>query len=120
MTQSKGRDLIADGVLSCKTALVLVSAIYFKGLWDFQFNPEATSERQVHETKDKITTVDMMYKLVKFRTGYCNQLKVIALEIPYKGSKTYQVAPKHYNNVSFLFGPNARKMSLMSFYLTFP
>lgn len=104
VTQSKIRDLIAEGVLSCETALVLVNAIYFKGLWDFQFNPEATSKREFHETKDKSTMVDMMYKQAKFRTGYCDQLKVTVLEIPYKGSKTSMVVllPNNIGDLSAL------------------
>lgn len=91
VTLSKIRDLIPDGVVHSETLLVLINAIYFKGVWENEFNPDATSKQEFHETKSKTTTVDMMHKEARFRTCRCDELKVQALEIPYKGSKMSMV-----------------------------
>ncbi|XP_063729881.1 leukocyte elastase inhibitor-like isoform X2 [Eleginops maclovinus] len=41
-TQGKIKDLLAKGVVSSMTRLVLVNAIYFKGNWDKQFKEDST------------------------------------------------------------------------------
>ncbi|CAN7937666.1 unnamed protein product [Ixodes hexagonus] len=91
VTQSKIKDLLPERSIDFDTVLVIVNAIYFKGLWSFQFNPEATSPQEFHETKDRTRTVDMMYKQAKFRMNRCNEHKLSVLEIPYQGKKTSMV-----------------------------
>ncbi|KAL3194725.1 hypothetical protein MRX96_045952 [Rhipicephalus microplus] len=74
------------------TALVLVNAIYFKGLWKDQFNPEATSLEEFHTSKESSKEVHMMYKQSRFGINTeCTGLNANAVEIPYKGGKTSMV-----------------------------
>uniref|UniRef100_G3MLE6 Serpin domain-containing protein n=1 Tax=Amblyomma maculatum TaxID=34609 RepID=G3MLE6_AMBMU len=89
-TKSKIRDLLPLGTVDYDTALVLVNAVYFKGLWQEPFNPRRTSQKQFNLSKDKVKTVDMMRKEAMYRTcEKCDvDLKASAIEIPYKGGKT--------------------------------
>ncbi|CAN7974650.1 unnamed protein product [Ixodes persulcatus] len=91
VTRSKIKDMLAEGVVNASTALIVVNAIYFKGLWDEQFNPGATSKQAFHETAKRSKQVDMMHKSKPFRFCHYPALKARALEIPYKGRKTSMV-----------------------------
>lgn len=52
--------LIPDGVVHSESILVLINAIYFKGLWE--------NEPEFHEVKGRKATVDVMYTEAMFRT----------------------------------------------------
>ncbi|CAN7951683.1 unnamed protein product [Ixodes pacificus] len=91
VTRSKIKDLLAEGVVDASTALIVVNAIYFKGLWDEQFDPGATSKQAFHETANRSKQVDMMHQSKTFRFCHYPALKARALEIPYKGRKTSMV-----------------------------
>lgn len=91
-TKSKIKDLVPKGTVDSDTALVLVNAIYFKGLWKDQFNPEATSLEEFHTSKESFKEVHMMYKQSCFGINTeCTGLNANAVEIPYKGGKTSMV-----------------------------
>nr|XP_050037496.1 leukocyte elastase inhibitor-like [Dermacentor andersoni] len=91
-TKSKIVDFFPSGVLDSDCVLVLVNAIYFKGLWDKQFNAEATALKNFHLSKEAAKEVHMMYKLAEFKVNVeCGDLNAAAIEIPYKGSKTSMV-----------------------------
>lgn len=47
----KIKDLLAQGVLDPMTRLVLVNAIYFKGLWNKQFKQDQTQDAQFRVNK---------------------------------------------------------------------
>ena len=42
------------------TRIVLVNAVYFKGVWQQKFNPESTREEDFYVTSDKTVKVQMM------------------------------------------------------------
>ncbi|XP_013209767.1 serpin B4 isoform X2 [Microtus ochrogaster] len=65
-TNGKIKDLFPNGSLSSSTALVLVSAVYFKGQWDHKFDEKHTTEGKFWLNKDV-------------------QAKIV--EIPYKGKE---------------------------------
>ncbi|KAH7941226.1 hypothetical protein HPB49_011146 [Dermacentor silvarum] len=90
-TESKIRDLLPPGSVDGLTTLILVNAIYFKGLWNSQFDPEVTQRSDFHLDKTNKTEVDMMYNYNDYRMGRCNDLRVSALEIPYGGGKASMV-----------------------------
>uniref|UniRef100_A0A023FKT4 Putative serine proteinase inhibitor n=1 Tax=Amblyomma cajennense TaxID=34607 RepID=A0A023FKT4_AMBCJ len=88
-TKSKIKDLLPSGTVDYDTALVLVNAVYFKGLWQEPFNPRRTSQKHFHTSKDKTKNVDMMRREGEYRMcEKCDDLKASAIEIPYKGGKT--------------------------------
>uniref|UniRef100_A0A1E1XBS3 Putative serpin n=1 Tax=Amblyomma aureolatum TaxID=187763 RepID=A0A1E1XBS3_9ACAR len=88
-TKSKIKDLLPVGTVDYDTALVLVNAVYFKGLWKEPFKPRRTSQKVFHTSKDKTKTVDMMRNEGEYRCcEKCDDLKASAIEIPYKGGKT--------------------------------
>uniref|UniRef100_A0A2R5LFV3 Putative serpin n=1 Tax=Ornithodoros turicata TaxID=34597 RepID=A0A2R5LFV3_9ACAR len=85
-TKGKIRDLLPQGVLDEFTTLVLVNAIYFKGLWDRAFKQSSTKEMDFYETSQISRKVEMMFQKGRFRINRCDDLKVTALILPYKGN----------------------------------
>lgn len=91
-TRSKIKDLLPNGIVNSSTVLVLINAIYFKGLWKDQFNPKVTDLQEFHTSKESSKEVHMMYKQTRFRINTaCTDLNANAIEIPYKGGKTSMV-----------------------------
>ncbi len=82
-TQDKIQDLISPP-LSGDTRLVLVNAIYFKGTWLTQFDPELTTDRSFRITADESVTVPMMM-LKETEFNYVQTDDVSILEMPYDG-----------------------------------
>ncbi|KAM8731808.1 leukocyte elastase inhibitor-like isoform 1-T4 [Acanthopagrus schlegelii] len=87
-TQDKIKNLLAEGVVSDVTKMVLVNAIYFKGTWDKQFKEEKTYDAQFKLNKNDTKPVKMMgqkseYRLLKIDDSDIN-CKI--LEMPYKGN----------------------------------
>nr|QNV48483.1 serpin 9 [Rhipicephalus haemaphysaloides] len=92
VTISKICDLLPFGGVDSDSVLVLINAIYFKGLWDKQFNPEATTLEEFHGPKEAAKKVHMMYKQADFKVNLeCGDLNSAAVEVPYKGGKTSMV-----------------------------
>ncbi|KAG0428436.1 hypothetical protein HPB47_024568 [Ixodes persulcatus] len=75
-TRSKIKDLLAKGTVDASTSLIIVNAVYFKGLWHDQFNPMRTSQQEFHETTDRSKMVDMMYQKKRFRMSRHPDVKV--------------------------------------------
>ncbi|XP_004457434.1 glia-derived nexin [Dasypus novemcinctus] len=77
-------DLI-DGML---TRLVLVNAVYFKGLWKSRFQPENTKKRTFAAGDGRSYQVPMLAQLSVFRCGSVstpNDLWYNVIELPYHG-----------------------------------
>ena len=92
-TNQKIQDLIAPGLLSGNTKLVLVNAIYFKGDWQFKFNKKRTKKGDFHVSPTQTVQTDMM-----FSSGTYGMLRGIkdlkgadALDMPYKGKRLSMV-----------------------------
>lgn len=87
-TNNKIKDLIPKGVLDYLTRLVLTNAIYFKGTWQWEFNPKNTEEVDFKITPTDIVKVPMMYmKPEKAKFNYADLEDLQILELPYKGEK---------------------------------
>ena len=82
-TESRIKDLIAPGVLDRSTRLVLVNAIYFKGLWTSQFDQNLTGEAPFWITPDNQVQVSTMNQKHDFKVGEGDGLQI--LELPYAG-----------------------------------
>ncbi len=82
-TNEKIKDLIQRGVLDSLTRLVLVNAIYFKGMWASQFEEGATKEAAFWVAPDAPVDVPMMSQEEEFK--YMENGDVRMLELPYVG-----------------------------------
>ncbi len=82
-THEKIKDLIGPGLLSPMTTLVLVNAIYFKGNWARQFDPQRTEPAPFWRTTADKVEVSMMHQTAHF--GYAEIAGCQILELPYVG-----------------------------------
>ncbi|XP_057196227.1 leukocyte elastase inhibitor-like isoform X2 [Triplophysa rosa] len=84
-TQGKINNLLAKGVVSPMTRLVLVNAIYFKSNWEKKFPKEATVEKQFKLNKNETKPVKMMNQKSKFPLTFIQEVNSQILELPYVG-----------------------------------
>ncbi|XP_013418151.1 leukocyte elastase inhibitor-like [Lingula anatina] len=86
-TEEKIKDLIPAGGITPATIMVLVNAIYFKGLWQDPFNASYTTEMPFRTGAGRSTNIKMMMIPGKtFPYAESAALKSKAIEIPYKGT----------------------------------
>lgn len=88
-TNDKIINLIAQGILTPKTRLVLTDAIYFKGEWETQFDKKLTRDENFFLTPTQAIKVPMMHRTGTFR--YLDGGAFQALAIPYKGKELSMV-----------------------------
>uniref|UniRef100_A0A8C5U1W8 Serpin family E member 2 n=1 Tax=Malurus cyaneus samueli TaxID=2593467 RepID=A0A8C5U1W8_9PASS len=76
-----------DDIEGSLTRLVLVNAVYFKGLWKSRFRPENTKKRPFYGADGKTYQVPMLSQLSIFRctTSTPNELWYNIIELPYHG-----------------------------------
>ena len=87
-TKNKIKDLLAPGIITDLTALVVVNAIYFKGDWADKFDAKDTRKQPFHVTASKTIQADMMFKsFKKIKYGHIEHLDCSVLELPYKGGE---------------------------------
>ncbi|KAM9324712.1 antithrombin-III [Gastrophryne carolinensis] len=85
-TEKRITDVIPDGAITEDTILVLVNAIYFKGLWKLMFDSYNTRLDEFHVPgRSEICQVPTMYQENTFRYGLYKEDSVQVLELPYKG-----------------------------------
>jgi len=87
-TKDKIKDLIPKGYLDEMTRLVLTNAIYFKGIWEWEFDKTDTHEQDFHITSIDIVKTPIMSmnpEDAKFNYAQTEDLQI--LELPYKGDK---------------------------------
>lgn len=85
-TNDKIRDLIAPGILTPRTRLVLTNAIYFKGNWLTQFEKANTRDSDFIVDEETTVTVPMM-SLVSESFPYAQAGEIQLLELPYEGGE---------------------------------
>ncbi|XP_058412585.1 serpin B4-like isoform X1 [Diceros bicornis minor] len=85
-SQTKGKinDLLPPDSLEF-AILVLVNAVYFKGLWDKKFDTKSTGEEKFWLNKDTSKSVQMMRQTSSFNFAALEDMQAKILEIPYKG-----------------------------------
>lgn len=75
------KELIAPGMITGATQLILVNAIYFNGLWESPFKPEATEQKPFLLSDGNPIQTAMMGKLDNF--FYSENERLQMLQLPY-------------------------------------
>ena len=84
-TNNRIEDLIPEGVLSRDTKLVLTNAIYFKGSWKYEFDPDKTVEEDFWISEEESVKADMMHMSPdEARFNYFENDEVQMIELPYE------------------------------------
>ncbi|XP_030624164.1 leukocyte elastase inhibitor-like [Chanos chanos] len=84
-TQDKIKDLLAEGIVSSQTILVLVNAIYFKGFWKRKFAESDTIQVPFQLNKNETKPVQMMFQTDQFNMATVPEVNTQILELPYRG-----------------------------------
>jgi len=77
-------DLMPAGSITADTRLVLTNAIYFKGKWATEFDPELTRPAPFYVTPEQTVDVDMMAMKDFTYSTYATEDVTLA-ELPYRG-----------------------------------
>jgi serpin B len=82
-TKDRIKKLFDPRMITKDTRLVLVNAIYFKGLWDTPFDKNLTRDGDFHVTSDKTIKAKMMHMTGQFMVGGDSEKQILML--PYVG-----------------------------------
>ena len=99
-TKDKIKDMIKPEILSDLTKLVLTNAIYFKGLWEKQFDPKNTYEADFETKTSQTVSIDMMnYNGEDKNFNYTETEDLKILELNYQGNDLSMIIilPKENN-----------------------
>ncbi|XP_042888840.1 leukocyte elastase inhibitor-like [Penaeus japonicus] len=83
-TRGKIQQIVSASKVS-GAVMVLVNAVYFKGLWEHQFKLENTAQERFFVAPNNPSMVPMMSQKDKFRYGESKELDAQVLEMAYKG-----------------------------------
>lgn len=89
-TDNMLKDFLSKGSVSSSTKVVLINALYMKGVWATKFAPKDTEEADFHVDKKTKVKVQMMHVKAKFRWTVFDE-GATALELPYKGDTATMV-----------------------------
>ena len=85
-TKENIKNLIPEGVIDSSTELILVNAIYFKGIWQNEFDRRATRSKDFFVSKNEKAKVKMMKLKTNFKhIANGGELDCQLLELPYQG-----------------------------------
>ncbi|NWU65591.1 OVAL protein, partial [Pterocles burchelli] len=77
------KNILQPGSVNPQTEMVLVNAIYFKGLWEKAFKDEDTQTVPFRMTEQESKPVQMMYQIGSFKVAVMASDKIKILELPY-------------------------------------
>lgn len=83
-TNQRIDNLIPKSSLDKYTKMVLVSALYFKSDWKYQFNEYATKKNKFYSTKEQISDKYFMTQRFNNNIRYYKTKNTQVLELPYK------------------------------------
>jgi len=84
-TRQKIKELVSTDSINTDTKMVLVNALYFKGLWANQFDKEVTVKDTFYVDDTKTVEVDFMVQKKKLKVGRYKEHTFLAL--PYSGDR---------------------------------
>jgi serpin B len=84
-TENRIKDLIAKGMITPLTRLVLTNAIYFNAAWQIPFTKESTSNGTFKKPDGQTSTVQMMHGSKFLKYGESSDYQ--AVELPYSGQE---------------------------------
>jgi len=108
------KDLISEDVIDPFTALILTNAIYFKGVWEIQFDPVNTTNRTFDVSSDISVEAPTMNLVGTDDYFYYTENKdVQVLELPYTGDDISMVIvlPKDNDLSTVIDAINSNKYS---------
>lgn len=85
-TLGKIRNFVKPNTLDANTALFLVNAIYFKGIWEQKFNKEDTHEDDFYNNGNEMAPANFMSATKRFNYARLPDLGASALEMNYANS----------------------------------
>ncbi|KFZ59954.1 Ovalbumin, partial [Podiceps cristatus] len=77
------KNILKPSSVDSQTEMVLVNAIYFKGLWEKAFKDEDTQAMPFRITEQESKPVQMMYQIGSFKVAEMAAEKMKILELPY-------------------------------------
>lgn len=103
-THEKILNLISPDSLNDNTKMVLVNALYFKGMWKEYFDKQETSKRTFHITDKKSIETDFMHQKEDMKIGRYKGKTILAL--PYSGDRfvMYLFIPHNIKEEESYFG----------------
>lgn len=115
-TNEKIKDLLSSDSVDSDTRLVLINALYFKGTWQKQFDPQNTMNQPFHITADSSVEVPMMYREDDYLYGESSELQAQLLEMPYQGGEASMliVLPNEIEGLDGVLSKLASGFDLMS------
>ena len=107
------KNLMPPGSIGRHSLLVVVNAVFFKGLWEIPFHAHNTTMMDFHVTRSQSTKVDMM--CLKAYLGFASDIdgKYDVLELPYEGNTAFYIILPH-KNVSLYTVENMLNMSKLN------
>lgn len=85
-TNEQIRDLIQPTMLNSKAQIVSVNAVYFKGIWKYQFQKDYTIKIDFYMSKRKKMLAEFMHITERFNYAVLDDLEATALEMKYANS----------------------------------
>lgn len=87
MTKGHIKDLLPPNSIGEDTDLVLANAVYFKGLWQSQFEPANSKKDLFYSSGSQNSMVTFMHQKGTFNHLISELLGAHILELPYKGER---------------------------------
>jgi len=90
-TKNRIKDIIPPGMPDPSTRLVLANAIYFKAMWEHEFDADVTNDRPFYLLSGEMVRVPMMSQGHEQTFSYASGDGWQAIALPYKGGLTDMV-----------------------------
>ncbi len=101
-TYGKIKDLVGPGDLDPLVRLVLTNAVYFKGMWDTQFDPKSTHDTAFHTVPGdpaRDVTVPMMSRKGDYLYGDLESAGAQVVQLPYEGGDAAMLVMLPYEDL---------------------